>query len=307
MWLPAFDTSSTGWLLNAWGSSGDAMYMVGGTTIAGVVLRYDGARASTVSLGVDVPLLNWAFGFGPSDVTVVGNRGTIVHFDGGVWTKQASPTTEDLWGIWGAAPNDLWAVGGRGLAEGQATLLHFDGATWSTARLPSLQKPNVWQLLKVWGTDAENVYAVGQRGVVLHWDGHAWTEELVGASDDLVSLWGTDREHIVAVGGRSNGIVSVWDGKVWHTTSLAPLPGLNGIWMRTPRKAHVAGAYGTLAALDLTTMTVVTADVDQRQQDFHGIFGDPSGRLWAVGGNLAVANPPKFSGLAYSRSLGAEE
>ncbi len=305
-WAPAFSTAATGWLLNTWGPSPDDVYMVGGTTTKAAVMHFDGTAWAPLTLGVDAPLLNWTYGFGPDDITMVGNAGTVLHWDGQTWTKETTPTTQDLWGVWGAAPDDLWAVGGDGQKAGQATLLHFDGAAWSAVTLPAMQKPNVFQLLKVWGTGPDNVYAVGQRGEVLHWTGTDWKEELVGASDDLISLWGTGPDRIVAVGGRSNGIASVWDGTSWHTTSLSPLPGLNGVWMRVPGKAHVVGAYGTLGVLDLATMTITTVD-PPTQLDFHSVFGDTQGHLYAVGGNLASANPTTYVGLAYTRLLGAEE
>lgn len=305
-WTPTFDASQTGWLLDTWGPSPSDLYSVGGTTTAGAVMHFDGQSWSPLSLGVATPLLNWCFGFGPDDVTMVGNGGTVLHFDGKTWQQQPTPTTQNLWGVWGAAPNDLWSVGGDGLADGQATLLHFDGAAWTAQALPSLQKANVWQLLKVWGTAANDVYAVGQRGVVIHFDGTVWSEELAGASDDLVSLWGTGPDRVVAVGGRSNGIVSVWDGTSWHTTDLAPAPGLNGVWMRTPTKAHVVGTYGTLGVLDLGTMKLTTV-APPTPLDFHSVFGDSSGRLFAVGGNLATANPPAYQGVAYTRLLGSDE
>jgi len=304
-WTVAFDATSTGWLLDSWGTSTSNVYMVGGSLAQAVVMRFDGAQWAPVSLGVAAPLANWCHGFGPDDVTIVGNGGTVLHWDGKAWTKQPTPTTQDLWGVWGAAPNDLWSVGGDGLADGHATLLHYDGVAWAQQALPPMQKANVWQLLKVWGTGADNVYVVGQRGVVLHKKGAQWAEELVGASDDLVSLWGTGPDRIVAVGGRANGIASVWDGMAWHTTALAPLPGLNGIWMRTPTTAHVAGAYGTLGVLDLKTMTVRQVDPFTKL-DFHSVFG-VGGRLFAVGGNLASANPSSFQGLAYTRLLASDE
>ncbi len=307
-WQPApFDASSFGWLLDTCGPSPDDLYAVGGAEPAGAAMHFDGKSWAPLALGVSVPLLNWCHAFSATDVTMVGNSGTALHFDGNAWTLQPTPTTQNLWGVWGASPSDLWAVGGDGLADGQATLLHWDGSSWSDVTLPPLQKVGVDQLLKVWGTGADNVYVVGQRGVVLHFDGATWKEELVGASDDLVSLWGTGPDRIVAVGGRSNAIVSVWDGSSWKTTSLAPAPGLNGVWMRTPGVAHVVGTYGTLADLDLATMKLTTVDPPPTALDFHSIFGDASGRVHAVGGNLATANPPSYEGVAYERTLGAEE
>ena len=307
-WQPAaFDASSFGWLLDTCGSSPDDLYAVGGTETTGAVMHWDGKTWAPLALGVSVPLLNWCHAFSASDVTMVGNSGTVIHFDGTAWALESTPTTQNLWGVWGAWPTDLWAVGGDGITDGQATLLHWNGSSWSQIALPPLQKVGVYQLLKVWGTSAKDVYVVGQRGVVLHFDGGTWTEELVGASDDLVSLWGTGPDRVVAVGGRSNAIVSVWDGSSWKTTTLAPTPGLNGVWMRTPGVAHVVGTYGTLGDLDLATMTLTTVQPPPTSLDFHSIFGDASGRVHAVGGNLAVANPPSYDGVAFERQLGSQE
>jgi hypothetical protein len=306
-WAPSFDATQVGWLLDTCGSGPGDLWAVGGSIDAGVVMRFDGATWKPVALGLDAPLINWCHAFAPDDVTFVGREGTVLHYDGHAFEKRATPTTQDLWGVWGASPDALWAVGGDGLAAGHATLLRWDGAAWTQETLPALQKVDVFQLLKVWGTSAENVYAVGQRGVVLHRTGGAWREELVGASDDLVSLWGTGPDRIVAVGGRANGIASVWDGARWTTRELAPTPGLNGVWMRAPGKAHVAGAYGTLGVLDVATGAVDLVDVGTTKLDLHSVFGDASGRLWAVGGNLGSAHPATFTGLALTRTLGSEE
>jgi hypothetical protein len=306
-WAPAFDATNVGWLLSTCGSGPTDLYAVGGSTPKAAVMHYDGAAWSKVALGLDAPLLNWCHAFAPDDVTIVGDGGTVIHFDGRAWSKRATPTTQDLWGVWGASPDDVWAVGGDGMAAGHATLLHWDGAAWAAVALPTLQKADVFQLLKVWGTGADDVYVVGQRGVVLHKKGATWSEELVGASDDLVSLWGTGPDRIVAVGGRANGIASVWDGTAWKTTELAPTPGLNGVWMRVPGKAHVAGAYGTLGVLDLGTMALEVADVGEQKLDFHSVRGDASGHLWAVGGNLGSAHPATYTGIAFGRRLGSDE
>lgn len=296
-WDAAFDTSGTGWLLNAWGASPTDVYAVGGRTDAGTVMHSDGAGWQRVE--VAAPLLNWAFGLSPTDVFVVGNEGTVLHFDGTRWVQQATPTRQPLWGVWGAAPDDVWAVGGDG-AEQHATLLHYDGASWAMVVLPPLQKARVGQLLKVWGTGADDVYVVGQRGVVLHRTAGAWKEELVGASDDLVSVWGAGGV-VVAVGGRSNALVSRWDGTKWTTKDLAPAQGLNGVWTRDGKTAHVAGVSGTLGRLDLATLTLTLDDVAV-SDDLHSIFGVGQ-RLITVGGNLQSANPAQFKGVALERAL----
>ena len=232
---------------------------------------------------------------------MVGDQGTVVHWNGRSWAPEATPTRAPLWGVWGAAPNDLWAVGGTGDGETPPVLLHRDGAAWTAVEVPPLTRAAVSAFFKVWGTGADNVYVVGQRGVVLHRSGGVWREEFAGVSGDLVSLWGSDASHILAVGGRGNALVTRWDGHAWTARSLDPLPGLNGVWMRTPTAAHVVGVNGAVIRLDLATLTPVEEPL-ATVLDLHSVFGDATGRLIAVGGSLGSASGP-FVGVAITRPL----
>ncbi len=304
-WQVAFDAKSAGWLLSSWGPAPDDVYAVGGTESDGVIEHYDGKTWSAIDPGVAVPLLNWVTGFGPNDITMVGNAGTVLHFDGQGWSTQPTPTSEPLWGVWGASPKDIWSVGGTGRSDGVATLLHYDGSTWESVALPPLQKAGVNALFKVWGTGPSNVLAVGQKGAVIRYDGSTWKEELVGASDDLIALWGTGPDFVVAVGGRAIGIASVWNGMEWKTQSLAPTPGLNGVWMRSDSAVHVVGAAGTLGVLRPSDFSFSDESRDT-ELDIHGVFGTAAGRLFAVGGNFLGPVPP-YEGIALTRELSDDE
>ncbi len=277
--------------MSVWGSSPSDVYVVGGAPGRGKIAHFDGADWTDPLVGTStVPLVNWAYGFGPNQVFFAAQSGVILRADGAQITQMTTPTTEDLWGVWGAAPNDLWAVGGRGQGAGQATLLHYDGVAWTQVALPPLQRANVFAFFKVWGTSANNVYVVGQRGVVLHYDGQQWTELLVGATGDLVALWGTGPDRIAMVGGRGNGQIVTYDGVSFRQQSLSPLPGLSGVWMGRPDRIHVGGEDGLVARVDFDSLTVVEEPVDTRLS-LHALFGDGA-RLWAVGGSLLSLQPP---------------
>ncbi len=320
-WVEAFDATSGGWLLSVWGPSSDDLYAVGGTPTDGRIVRFDGQRWTEQTIGLDVPLLNWVYGFGSDDLWAVGNEGAIIHFDGVQWTKSATVTDQDLWGVWGASPDDLWAVGGNGRSAGEATILRYDGQRWRSVEVPVLQRAGVNAFFKVWGTDARNLYIVGQNGSILRWDGQAFEEALVGTTDDLIAIWGAGPERIMVVGGRANGQIVFWDGLGWTSRSLAPRPGLNGVWMPDPETAYVVGQNGTVVK--------VLVDVDEDDQDpltraglsfddevladvvtldFHAVFGTGTAgfgdRLVTVGGNFAVA-VASFEGVAYELDLRA--
>lgn len=305
-WEPAFDASGVGWLLNVASSSDTDVWVVGGSPSDGVAWHFDGTAWSEVPLDASVPLLNWTMPFTPSDAFMVGNGGTVLRWDGSSFTPMASGTTEDLWGVWGAAPNDVWAVGGSGFPGATATLIHYDGTSWQPVTIPPLERADVRAFFKVWGSSASDVWVVGQRGAVLHYDGATWEERLVGASQDLIAVWGTGPDHVVMVGGRGNGIVVTWNGSEYRTENLAPLPGLNGVWMDGDRVFHAVGIEGTLVTVDFDTLAWTDDDATTTRLTYHAIHGDASGRLWAVGGSLSSTMPP-FLGIAATRMRAASE
>lgn len=300
-WGPAFDAVSFGWILSVWGPSSDELYAVGGEPDRGRIRRFDGQAWTDVELEFEVPLLNWAYGFGPNDAFVVGSRGTVLRYDG-TWTRTASVTDQDLWGVWGASADDIWAVGGS-VFGGQPTILRYDGTAWSKMAFPTLSKARVNAFFKVWGTGPDNVYVVGQRGVVLHYDGVELRELLVGTTRDLISLWGTGPDRIVIAGGRANGEIVTFDGTEWRNIVVAPNPGLNGIWMRRPDVAHLVGVNGTVLRLDFDSGEVTNESPREVTTDFHAVYGAPDGeRMVAVGGNFQFVDGP-FQGVAYERGL----
>lgn len=310
-WTEAFDATDAGWLLSVWGPSPGERFAVGGKPTAGHIEREqaDGTWAP-VAVPEGVPLLNWVFGFGGHDVTIVGNGGTILHGDGTTFARVPSPTDQDLWGVWGAAPDDLWAVGGNARPGGVPTILRWDGVAWTSVAVPALQKSEVRAFFKVWGTASDDVLLVGHKGVVLRWNGTALVEQLVGASDDLISLWGTSKDHVVIVGGRGNAVITTWDGTAWKTTIPTdaqgiPLPGLNGVWMRSDAKFHTVGVYGTIARVDFASLAVEIADVST-PYDFHAVFGTSDDELIAVGGSFRQPAGP-FVGVAFRRGLRDDE
>jgi hypothetical protein len=68
------------------------------------------------------------WGSGPSDVWTAGYkptnlRGTLLHWNGTVWSADASSSPPPMFNVWGSGPTDLWAMGDQG------TILHGNGST----------------------------------------------------------------------------------------------------------------------------------------------------------------------------------
>lgn len=91
-----------------------------------------------------------------SSVWAVGSGGTIVRFDGTLWSTSQSGTANQLNGTWGTSGSDVWAVGSKG------TVLRFDGSAWRALPAPG---PASEDLNAVWGSGGR-IWAVGSTGHV---------------------------------------------------------------------------------------------------------------------------------------------
>lgn len=299
-WEQAFDASGSGWLLSVWGEPDD-LWAVGGVPdpSTAVIMHRSGGAWTAVDAPPSTPLLNWVYGFG-DELFIAGQAGVVLRRNGESFETMDTPTDQDLWGIWGSSPSDLYAVGGIPFPGGEPTIIHYDGSTWEAIEVPELMRANVFAFFKVWGSGPNDVWVVGQRGAVVHWDGTSWSEELIGASVDMISLWGTGPDRIVVVGGRGNGTFFTYDGSSWQEGEIPlGLPGLNGVWVG--ESIHVVGEQGTIYTFDFDSRTELADESIATSLTLHAIFGDGE-RLTSVGGNLMSPTAP-FQGIAQVRGM----
>lgn len=285
-WESAFDTSEIGWIMSGWGTGDGSLWVVGGTVTIGAVIRRDATGWHEVDLGVRVPLMHWVHGTSAHDIFVGGRDGKMLHYDGYGWSLQPTPTTAPIWGIWAAASDDVWAVGGNSALGGPAFIIHYDGVSWALVDLPALVRPGVFAFFKIWGAAADDLYSVGQNGAILHWNGGRLIEQGAGISQDLIGIWGNAADDITTVGGRGTAEIAHYDGTRWRKAAPSSLPGLNGVWTRRPDVAHAVGVAGTVVRLDPRTPEVTAIEPVPTTLELHSVFGDASGQLVAMGANF---------------------
>ncbi|MGA6924948.1 MAG: outer membrane protein transport protein, partial [Desulfosarcina sp.] len=149
-----------------------------------------------------------------------------------------SGTTEDLYGIWGSAANDLFAVGMAG------TILHFDGTAWQAMASATTETLN-----EVSGTSGDDVYAVGDMGTILHYDGRAWSPMPVPTAETLDAVWVASPEAVFA--GGAQGSLVFFDGQDWSTMASGTANHINDIWGRSATDAYaVTDADGEILHYD---------------------------------------------------------
>jgi hypothetical protein len=161
-----------------WASSRSDLWVVGQRQR---VDHWDGRRWRCFPLGVGHPSdPNAIWGAAGNDVWVVGDDGQAFHFAGAAFEPSATGVTEDLADVWGARADEVWAVGERG------GILRHDGVGWGPVAAPM---PAGGRLSAVWGRASDDVIAVGF-GLVLRWDGAAWTEAPGPWAGSHRDVWG---------------------------------------------------------------------------------------------------------------------
>ncbi len=97
--------------------------------------------------------------------------------------------------------------------------------------------------LDVWGSGANDVYAVGRPGLLLHFDGSAW-EALPAGDDTLTAVWGTGADDVYVTG--FDGLLKHFDGVRWTTQSTGTGENLYAVGRGPYDHLYAVGQNGTL-------------------------------------------------------------
>ncbi|HET7233242.1 MAG TPA: hypothetical protein VFJ16_24740, partial [Longimicrobium sp.] len=105
----------------------------------------------------------------------------------------------------------------------------------------------------VWGSGPNDVYAVGDGGTVLHYDGNPaqdWAPVATGVppAGAVRDVWGSGPNDVFILANDGLDLVQ-WNGTAWRTV-LEYSPSA-GVWMYTlwgtgPRNVYAAGDVGTI-------------------------------------------------------------
>jgi len=232
----------------------------------GTIVCYDGSAWTQIA---DVTTQDLYGVWGTDDgasVFAVGHNGTILRYSGD-WQPVDNVTTEDLYGVWGTSSNDVYAVGGKG------TLVHFDGVSWTTiGGLPDED------LRGIWGTSPTDVFAVGQAGTILHFTESSQDQMTSGVTDNLNCVWGTASDDVFAVG--TGGRILHYDGSTWSAMTSGSTKDLHGMWGSGPDNVVAVGSEGTVQRYDGSAWS----PMESSAADYlHGVWGSAPGDVLAVG------------------------
>lgn len=134
----------------------------------------------------------------PSDVWVVGDQSTILHYDGFTWKRRSAGLSSDFVQVGGMSSTDVWIVGSKGRG------VHWDG-TFSVMNTPA----TIGTPRSLWTMGTTTVLASTSAGLYSYSAGNGWSLRESGDFSGLhgVSVLATER---LFVGDITNkGILSI--------------------------------------------------------------------------------------------------
>jgi hypothetical protein len=291
-------------LFSVWGGGPDDIWAVGADAGDGpLVLHYDGDAWSRMATGASGDLW-WVSGRG-DDIWMSGDGGLIVRYGraSSEFEVMRAPGAEDnltLFGIFPIAADEVWAVGGVSAVEGRVGRAYrFDGSAWSLVDdLP--EAANEDPLFKVWGRGRDDLWIVGLGNAAFHRGPDGWTE--VPTDRRLLTVHGND-DTVLAVGGFASGyIVEAQDGALVDVSPQG-IEEMIGVYVEPDGTVVTVGIDGAVwKRQDGVWAPVLDSPTPPTGLDYHGVFVDSAGGLWAVGGEITV--PPFNRGILSYRGPG---
>ena len=304
-------------------ASGGAAYVV---SFNGRLTRITPSGTSTIAYQ---PSMRDVWVNSANSAFVVGAHSFLAHYTGGQWVADAPPggTHSDrlLLGVWSDSPSNAWAVGRA------STVYRWNGTVWNMVSdslrpvaagdgynavwgsgstvwvvgdntilrcSPSCANetaPGSGALLSVWGSSASNIFAVGDGGRIVRYNGSAWSAMSSPTSRTLARVSGSGANDVWAVG---DSVVLHFDGSQWSSVPMTfdlrrvqnelPTPTQRangqpsgfGLYVRGPREVYIGGLFGTLVRYDGSGWIVVSEG--RYRHAVMGMHGTSSGSSCAL-------------------------
>ncbi len=298
-----------------WASSETNLWGLG---TSGSIYHYDGQAATK---DTSAALLNktWTslWGTGPADLWVA-SATEVGHWDGTTWTAQPIDSGLTLGGVnggggYGGPEAFFTATSGRVFRhKGTADCL-ASRSCWSLAATPAFSGT----LRAVWGSSATDLWAAGDFGGLIHFDGTAWRGEpsVGGVNLNLVGVFATAvnvNASPVVAGLGSTQVVS-YDNNVGIGTSVSLPSGMTALY-GVPSGSSVeiwavGGASNIYRSTDGKAFTVATAPLPTGGHTvLSGVWmtssSSPTNRSYLVVGDTGYIARFDGGGTAWTQIMG---
>jgi C-terminal processing protease CtpA/Prc/photosystem II stability/assembly factor-like uncharacterized protein len=160
--------------------------------------------------------------------------------------------------------------------------------------------PSDYDLQAIWGSSSSDVFAAGDAGTILHYNGQTWNTMTSGASSDLKGIWGISSTDVFAVG--YSGTILHYNGQAWNNEFKDNTCQLNSVWGTSSSDVFAVGymsvakkVEGLILHFDGKNWTKMDIYADNQMTD---IWGFSSTDVFAVGFSGAILH---YNGKTWSR------
>jgi hypothetical protein len=292
-------------LLGVHGTTENDVWLSGADDGQGpLVLHWDGQAWQRLATGVRGDLW-WVHATAAGSVYFAGSDALLLRYRDGAFERIATPGLgkHTIYGVWEAAENDVYVVGAAAGRNG--FIWHYDGQSVRELAIPSDMPLDEMHdspgLFKVWAASAEEVWAVGARGVVLRGNAsEGFSLVRAGEEEILFTVHGRG-EQVAIVGGTGTGLLLDTTGGTLDNRAPEQTPLLQGVSVAADGTVWAVGAGGSILSGKNGNYAVVDPSLAfGAAESLHAVWVDPKGDVWAVGGD--VLTPELDQGLALHSS-----
>jgi hypothetical protein len=258
------------------------------------VLHYDGTTWTTALRDTSDAILSLRsiWGTPSSQILAVGrcrSGPVVLRSNGTGWDRPSDAacasggSLSQYLSVWGNSASDVFLVQDSPLPPSHVTaILHYNGLGWfeSYRRACSF----CGGLRAVWSSASNDAIAVGDSGMVLHYDGTGWTSQASGTTKHLYAVWGAGASSgVFAVG--EGGTILYYDRTSWQAQASGTTQPLYAVWGTSATDVFAVGAGGTIIHYDGSAWSAQSAG---STQSLRGVWGSSGGYVLAVGDGSTI-------------------
>jgi hypothetical protein len=130
----------------------------------------------------------------------------------------------------------------------------------------------------IWGSSASIVFAVGDGGTILHYDGSSWSSMTSGTANNLNGVWGSSASDVFVVG--DGGTILHYNGSSWSSMASGTTYDLNAVWGASGSDVFAVGNMRTIIHFDGTAWSAMSPPCCY---NFFGVWGSSGTDVYVTG------------------------
>jgi hypothetical protein len=135
----------------------------------------------------------------------------------------------------------------------------------------------------IWGTSPVDFYVVGSGGTIRHFIAAGSYPMASGTTKNLRDVWGTNSNNVFAVG--EDGIILHYNGSIWSAMASGVTVNLSGVWGSSSTNVFAVGEEGTILHYKGSSWTPMISGTDE---DIWDIWGISITKVFAVGDGATI-------------------